>query len=197
MPKIEVEEADLLASRQLSTLVGKMMQNPKARRKVLEARKEVEPEAVIPELDAARPVESAVAEVSAKFDKFVEAQEKRDAEREAEAKRRAFQDEWNEKREGLRASGYTDAGITAIEKLAEEKGIPDLEVAAAYFDRLNPPAMPVQSSGLGMFGIGEPQKDDSGLVKKLMDSKGEDEGALRELIGEALTEVRGPGQVRR
>ena len=67
MPQIELDEAQYaeLARvpeyRSVFEMISGIMKNPKARKKLLEARKEADPNAVIPELDAAAPL---VAEIS-------------------------------------------------------------------------------------------------------------------------------------
>ena len=54
-----------------------------------------------------------------------------------------FSSGWERQRRTLRDGGWREEGITAVEKLAQERGIPDLEVAAAFFEKQNPPAQPV------------------------------------------------------
>lgn len=59
------------------------------------------------------------------------------------------QAEWmkNEQYASLRAQGYTDEGIDAIKKIMSDRKIDDVEVAAAYFDKQNPP-QPAIPNGL-------------------------------------------------
>lgn len=51
------------------------------------------------------------------------------------------QSDWekNEALASLRAQGYTEEGVEAIKKLMTDRKINDPEVAAALFDKLNPP----------------------------------------------------------
>lgn len=45
----------------------------------------------------------------------------------------------NEAISGLKAQGYTEEGVDAIKKIMKDRNINDAEVAAALFDKLNPP----------------------------------------------------------
>ena len=58
MPMIEVDEVQLQADRKLRTTVENWFKNPKARRKILEAQKLINPEEKIPELDEPDPIEA-------------------------------------------------------------------------------------------------------------------------------------------
>src|SRR5215469_17452183 len=102
MPNIEVDETEFLNNRKLSELVGKMLKNPEARRRVLEAQKIIDPNTVIPEIDSAKPVHDAVTALGDKFDKaLAEIREERTKEKE-------------EKRlEELRANGARGSSFSA------------------------------------------------------------------------------------
>lgn len=71
--------------------------------------------------------------------------------------------EWNkqEKLLALRKAGYTDEGLAKIQEIAATKGIADLDVAAAYFDKTNPVAkarvdgVSQQNFGNDIFGLQE------------------------------------------
>lgn len=80
--------------------------------------------------------------------------------------------EWakQEKFSNLRKQGYTDEGISKIEEIMQAKGINDPEVAAAVFDKTNPPAkpkLPGMSSptfGSDIFGAQGASKEDLELL---------------------------------
>jgi hypothetical protein len=192
MPKIEVEESDLLASAQTVKAVQAMLANPKARSLLLNAQKIINPNAVIPEIDAKAPIEAEIAkerEARLALEKRLDDEK---AANEAAAKTRSFKDKWEADKADLRRQGYTDEGVSKIEKLAEERGIPSLEAAAALFDKLNPPAtVAAPSGGIGGWDLFQPAAEEDTNMKKLLESKGEDNMALNSMINSALTEVRG------
>ena len=55
MPMIEVDEEEFRRNSLLTATVNKWMQNPKSKRKLLEAHRAFDPKAEIPELDAPDP----------------------------------------------------------------------------------------------------------------------------------------------
>ena len=113
------------------------------------------------------------------------------AERASSAKVNEFASQWNGAKAQLqRERGYTAEGIAEIEKLAQERGIPDLEAAAALFDRLHPPPEPVQPAGIGSFNFFEPTEKDGEDMKKLLESRGESEQVVMKMAREALNDFR-------
>ena len=58
MPMVEVDELQLQQNTKLRTTVEGWLRNPKAKRKILEAQKLVDPKADIPELDEPDPIEA-------------------------------------------------------------------------------------------------------------------------------------------
>lgn len=198
MPQIELDEAQYaeLARvpeyRSVFEMITGIMKNPKARKKLLEARKEADPNASIPELDAAAPIN---AEISAVREELAATRKELSDDktaRETAKKLANLESQWERGRAELRTQGYTDEGITAIEALMEKEGIASHAAASAYYDRLNPPAEPISpSSGrLGIFDA--PAKDD--VMRMLHD--GNDEGFLKETVSQTLGEIRAPGRRR-
>ena len=189
----EVDETEFLNSQTVIRTVNAMMNDPKARKLVQQAQKIVNPNVVIPELDAAEPVlteMTALREENAKLAKRMDLEKE---ERENSARIASFTQSWEAKKSGLRQRGYTDEGITAIEALAEERGIVDLEAASALFDRLHPPAEladPTSFNSFTMFENGTTNED----FKKLLEAQGDDSVAERNMINAALAEVRGQGR---
>lgn len=187
MPMIEIDEneyRDLMQTKALKTTVEQMMANPAARRKLLEARKAVDPNAAIPELDAAAPVEAAVTEVKTEFAALRKELAEEKAEREKEKNLNALNSRWEKGRADLRAQGYTDEGIAEIEKVMEAEGIANHAAAAAYYDRLHPPAEPVVPTSNKFDIFAAPKKDD--VMKLLHD--GDDDGFLNTVIAEVRAE---------
>jgi hypothetical protein len=187
---IEVSEEQFLAGQQVSNFVKTAMGNPKARKLLNEVQKIVDPTVVVPK-DYQDEVLEEVNKVKAETQVLADQIKKDKEDREAADRLQKFQASWLSAKNSLASSGYTQEAITEIEKLAQEKGIPDLDVAAAYFDRLHPPAEPVQSGGIGSWDLFQPNTEEKGFVTKMLESHGQDEGALRQEINAALAEVRG------
>lgn len=192
MPKVEIDEAELLASQQVVQAVNQMMANPKSRQLLLHARKTADPNASVPEVDAMAPVVG----VLENFKKELAAErEERAKERQADEERRRIEQatrQVEEVRGRLKASGWTADGIAAVEKLAEERGIFDLEAAAALHEKMNPPPPPAEPNGMGSWGFfeGADQEGSDKFVKAMLESGGDDEGALGREVRSALTDYR-------
>jgi len=187
----EVDEQEYLASVGVVQAVQSMLKHPEARKLVLKAQKTVNPNAVIPEIDAAAPLANELAGVTKRLDDIAASIAADKAARDAEAKVNEFATAWGKQKAKLRDAGYYDDAIEAIEKLAQERGIPDLEAAAALHEKLHPPASPASPSGFGTWNFLEPTEKEGEFTKKLLETKGDDDGALRSEINKALADVRG------
>ena len=195
----QVEEAELLALQGVTGTLNQMLAHPDSRKLVLQARKIVAPHAPIPELDVAAPVQKELAEMRKLLADDAAA---RKAERDdAETRRITDQFATNVQRQKaqLRAAGWTDQGIADVETFALERGVPDLEVAASHYEKLHPPAEPVRSTGSGSWGFFDngAAEDDGAFVKAMIETRGDDEGALNREIQAALADVRGSQPTRR
>lgn len=191
MAKAEIDETELLANRQVVEAMQKMLANPKSRELVLKAQKVVNPDAVIPEIDARAPLESALDEIRKELAKDREDRAKERDEAVAAKKREEFTAGWERQKQALRTQGYTDEGLKKIEEHAEKEGIPSLRAAAADWEKLNPSPPPAQPTGGIPFDIFNPPENDAAELKALMDSRGDDPMALNKLIGKSLAEARG------
>ena len=190
MPMIEVDETEFINNKQLKELVGSMLKNPEARRRVLEAQKIVKPDTAIPELDAAKPVQDAVAALGTKFDEALkEIREEREKEKE-DARMAKLQTRWRDGQNFLREHGYNEEGIKKVEELMEARGIASHEDAAKIFEFDNPPSPPATPAGSGSFNLFEVQ-DKGDDFKELLASKGNSESVLRKMTDAAIAEVRG------
>ena len=200
MATVQIEESDLIAKNNLASHFGKLMSNPKARKLVQQATKEVDPTAVIPEIDSQTEVLGEVAAVRAEIAAMKKADEDRRTQDESDKRLQAFQNSWNGQKDKLRSQGWQDEGITAVETLAQERGLVDLEAAAALFEKIHPPSNPVSPAtlGLGGFDLMTPPENDAkdieALVKSYGDSRSDDNTALSHLINAALTDVRSGGR---
>lgn len=191
---VEIDEFELLNLRGVNEVVSAMLANPQARPLVLRARKIQDPKAAIPEIDAAAPMHSAVQAVQKEIADWRKEQAERDQKTEAEAVTRKFQENWERQKDALRAQGWRSDGIAEIEKFALERGVADLELAAAGYEKLHPPSEPA-TSGFGSWDFFTPSEgDQKDFISKMMESRGDDEGALRAETHKALTEFRSQQQ---
>ena len=192
MRTIEVDEATLAKNQQLVGLINKMLAHPEARKKVMAAHKDVDPTVVIPEIDAAKPLDDAMAAITKRMDDFMADQEKRAKDREDAERKATFVTNFEKGRAGLRAAGVTDEGITAVEALMEKHGIIDHEIGWAAFSKLNPeptPLPPAPNFGFnGLFDSSDKNPDE--FLKAMHASRGLDEAALDRRIHEVITETR-------
>ncbi len=187
---IEVDELEHQNQQQLTRLYGSMMQDPKSRELLTKAAKIVNPKAVTPELDAKEEVYAEIRARDEKIDALTARLDADKAEREQATQLQTFQQSWEQKRGSLRKLGYTDDGIEKIEQLAQERGIVDLEAAAALFDRMNPPQQVTPSSGFAPFDTFNPSDRDNENFKALMEAKGDDPMVENKMIREALDDYR-------
>ena len=193
----QVDETEFLNAQNVVAAVNEMLANKEARTMLLKARKTANPNVSIPEIDAAAPVQSEISELRKVL---AEQAEERKREREEAAAARALeaQQRTYEKQErALRDAGLREEGIAEIKKHALERGIPDLEVAAAHWEKLHPPADVVQPSGSGSWSFLDGAPDDDTFVKAMIASKGEDEVALNKEISATLKEFRSQQAARR
>lgn len=186
----EIDEDEYTAAQGVIAAVSKIASNPKAKKLMQQARKLAEPDAIIPDLDTDDLVSTAVGEVKSELAKWREEMAADRKAQQEEAARAKFAKGWNEQKDLLRGEGYFEETITEVEKLAQERGIPDLEAAALLHRKLHPPADVNDAFSGQSYNFFEPKEDEKSYVKALMESKGEDEGALRGEINAALRESR-------
>ena len=187
---IEVDEAEFLRSEELRKTVEKMLAHPKARRKILEARKEFDPNAVIPELDQAKPVEDALSAVTKQIDDLKKELSEKETKSAHDRKLEDLNTRFAAGRAALKKQKWTEDGIKALEELMEKNGIVDHEIGVAYFEKLHPPQTPVTPNGSGSWNFLDVPKEGDDDIKSLIASKGENEPLLRKMTNEALMEVR-------
>jgi len=192
MPMIEIDEAELKNYQNLTGFLDRALKNPATRRKILEAQKTLDPNAVIPEIDAAAPLAAELDTVRSEAKALREEMAADRAKREEDARMATLTTKWNKGRELLENAGYTAEGIQRIEKLMEEEGIASHAVALSHYERLNPPPAPVNPASVGFTLLDNIQAGGSDdYVKALMESKGKDNGALDQQVRATLNEFRG------
>ena len=190
MPKVEVDEDELVASRKLTSLVSAMMKNPKAKLKLQEAVKEHDPSYVTPELDSQRAVQEPIDELRKELAAERKAREDEKAEREKQEKLRALDGQVESGFAQLRRDGYTQEGLAEVRKIMDEKGILDPAIAAAYFEKLHPPPTVVTPVGaIGSWNFTD-TSDGSDDVKKLLETQGRSEPLADKMAMAALADVR-------
>ena len=197
MPMVEVDEVQLQQSHKLKQTVENWLKNPKAKRKILEAQKLVDPKADIPELDEPDPIEALRAESTKEIADLKKQIEEDKANRERDGRLAQLQTLKDNGIKRLREQRYTDDGIKAVEKIMEEKGILDPLDAAAIFERDHPPQAPVQQTGSGGWNFGELPASTDDADEKYVDQllkagkNGISDGALMQRVGNTINEVRG------
>lgn len=165
MPMVEIDESELAALQgAYKTLNGMYTKN----------RLETEKLAKATFGDKIRTSEDDAAPILEPYKNRIEAMEKWKTDLEKSQKN--WQE--NEQITTLRNQGYTEEGVEAIKKLMKDRNLPDPEVAAALFDKLNPP-QPSIPNGLqsNNWNFGATNDDD---LKELF--KDEEAWADREAI---------------
>lgn len=193
MPKmVEVSEEDLMRDKNLRAQVERILSNPDARLLVEQAAKIVDPQAKTPTLDQRKVVEEPISALRKEMTDFIAAQNKDREEREAKSKRDEISNQVSSGLGRLRASGWTDEGVKGVEKIMEEKGILDVDIAAAYFEKQHPPQAPVKSGGAGAWNFMDLPTDSSDAdLKKMVENRGQHEGLIDKMAMDALAEIRG------
>lgn len=199
MALTEVDETELLRLRRLGETVGAMTKSPSAKRKLLEALKDIRPDdPSVKELERPDPVEQRfdeLAKANAELRKQVEDDK---SERERSAKLDDIKRQQDDGFAKLRQARWTDDGIAKVKAVMEEQGILNVEIAAKWIEsQLPPPSEPVMPGGHGAWNFQDSLTDGDVDLKKLIESKGENEGLLRKMAGEAILEVRGQSGARR
>jgi len=193
MANVEVDEVDLQRLRKQDQTVHALLANPKAKRKILEAYKDVVPDAKIPELEIEEAAKAPVMELQKQVSELQKKLDDDKAEREKEAKLSALTNSVESGIAKLRRDGWTDDGIAEVRKLMDERGIIDPEIAAAYYEKQHPPQAPATPSGVGGWNFMEPAADEDAYVKAITASKSaaeNDQLVMRE-AAKALQEFRG------
>jgi hypothetical protein len=188
MPLVEVEDNVLAALRehkiahtdrtaqiaptaQAAAEWQKILGNAETRPEGLRLWKKLNPDAVIPELDAAKPYDDRLSAFEKKFDDFLTAQT---TEREEAAKKRAeadANDTVSKGRSWLRGQKkLDDEGVKGVEDIMTEFGIPNYEVAYSHWHAQQPPepaTLPQSTIGrdLNWFKAQENQPDHALMLK--------------------------------
>ena len=196
---VEISEEDLLRHRQLAEVAGAINKHPQGKLLLQQATKLVYPNAKTPDLDAAVTDYNRGTAIDQKLAEMDQRWANEKAERDLTEKRNKIIADYENGFNDLRKSGYTDAGITEIKKIMEEKGILDHSIAAAYFDKVHPPQN-ITTPHMGAWNFMGDAQDDDIELKKLMETaspRGLNEGVVDSLARNALSDVRGQPPMKR
>ena len=185
----EIDEVELQRYRTLETTVQGLLKNPKSRRKLLEAQREANPNLAIPELDANKPVEDEITKLRSELEEDRKLRAKERDDEKAEANKKELNSKWEEGRLFARSNGYNEDGLKALEDFMQKEGVFSHRIGMAAFEKEHPQEQIIASSTDWNF-FEKPEGDGSDLMTKLMDSKGEDDGILRKMTQQALTDTR-------
>lgn len=193
MPNVEIDEVELLRLKRQDQTVHALMANPKAKKKIFEAYKEHDPNARIPELEIEEAAKAPVAALETQVSELKKQIDEDKAEREKQAKLNVLTNTVETGMANLRRAGWTDEGLVEVNKLMEERGIIDPEIAAAYYEKQHPPQTPIKPSGVGGWNFGEVPEDSDAYSKALLASKNaaDNEALVMREAGRALDEFRG------
>jgi hypothetical protein len=192
---VEVDEEDFLRMQKLQQTIGAVMSNPKAAVLAEQATKLVFPDARTPNIEqqALRDQEqSGLLETVKGLKKDLDDER---AERERVTKINDLNSKVEKGISELRAEGWTVAGIEGVRKIMEETGVLDPHDAAGIFARRNPPQDLVTPGGSSSWNFMEPPPDDQADLKKLIESRGQNDQIVDKMARGALADMR--GQARR
>lgn len=193
MAKIEVDETEYAKLQNVTNVMNRMLSNPESRKRVLEAHKIMNPNAIVPEIDSAKPLNDAIAAIADEVKKVAKSVEDDKVEREQVARRAEFDNKWSAGKAQARKAGYTDEGLKALEEYMAEKGVLDHEVAMPSFERTHPLPAPVASSRQD-FDAFQAISDTNADMKRLVETQGQDPSTVRNLVSKTLADVRSGGR---
>jgi hypothetical protein len=192
MAKIEVDEEQYnLGMRTLATM-RRIASNPKNARALEAMHKEVDPNVSTPLSDADKVANERVTGLEKQI---ADMKKEHDDERKKVEEERAqgvLKSKWEQGREKLHDQGFSYEAIDKLEKeIMEPKGIVDHEVAAAYWEKTNPPPPPAMPGGVGAWNFLEtPPEDKDSDIKRLIDSRGNSDVLTDKMAREALNDFR-------
>ncbi len=187
---VEITEEEYNRLKGVADLAARIHANPKGRILLEEAHRTVNPKAPTPAIEEAQLSAAPLNEVQKQIAELTSLVTKKFNDDETREKLGTLARQQEEGFSRLREQRYTDEGIAKIRELMTEKGILDPEIAAAYFDRINPPS-PITPTGSNSFNLVEAFNDESDkALQELMSSQGNSESALNKLVQESLNDFR-------
>ena len=172
MPLHEVEESELQVLRNSKLLLDRFGADPRTRAKLMELVKIINPNVVIPEVDAKTEVLKEVEVARKELADFKKQVEDEKAEATKQKSKAELDRMIADGRAKLHGDGYTDEGITAIEKLMNERGIANYDAAAALWEKEQPKIEPVTPTDFGKaWNFAKPDEKDEDHKLLLKDPK--------------------------
>ncbi len=189
MPELDVLEIQRLQKQDKTLLT--LMGNPKAKKKIFEAYKEVNPDARIPELEMEEAARAPVVALEKTVDELKAQLAAEKSEREKAEKLAQLSGSVEKGMSKLKQAGWFDEDLKKVRELMDERGILDVDIAAAYYEKQNPPAEIATPRGHGGFNFVENVQEGEKDLKQLLDTKGNSEVLADKMAREALNEFRG------
>lgn len=190
MPKVEIDEAEYAALKQVAGFQQAALSNKKAREHIMRAQKIVHPEIAVPEIDAPEAVLGEVGKLAETVSALTkrlddDAAARREAEQKAEIDRRIA-----EGRNAAHKAGYVGDTLAALEKLMTDEGIASYEAGMALYEKRNPVAE-VVTPRAGRFEIMQPNLNPANdLVKDFFTGKISEQQYDANAIAAAIKEAR-------
>lgn len=190
---VEVDEAELLRLRKNQDTIGALLKHPGARKRLAAAVKEILPDDTLAkEADQVDPVQARFDELAQQNAKLAKQIEDDKTKREQDATVAGLQAKRDAGIAKLRDAKWTEDGIRKVISVMEEKGILDVEIAANWVESQMPPQNPVTPGGSGGWGfLDSPAAESDDFVKKLIESKGENEALISRQAHDAIADIRG------
>ena len=190
MAKIEVEEGEYAQLQALRGVASKIVANPAARKRLEEAHKMVDPNAATPTLDADAALTTPIREVEKNLSEQIAALKKEREDEKRQATLDAIVARQNDGLQRLRRAGYTDEGVTKIQKLMEDKGLLDVDDAVAIWERSNPPPLPSTPSAGGAWNFTDMTGQADKSIEDMLKTQGKNDQIVDRMALDILNEVR-------
>lgn len=190
---VEIDETQLTSLQNTAKIVQGLLKNPKTRRKVLEAYKEYDPTAAVPELDVTEPVVERMNQLEGAVIEFMK-KEREDREKDkTESQLERMRAQAESGRRMLVERGYTAEGITKLEEFRNQKGLVDYNDAVRLYELDNPPpSVSEPTSGMNFFDMMHNDVSaENDFNKRLHDSLGQDDSAVDRMARQAIADMRG------
>jgi hypothetical protein len=166
-------DTELKKAKPSHALLEKLGMNPKTRLGVQRLIKEVEPDRIIPELDAAQPVLDEMKALREQLAERDKKEQEREAKRADDEEKRETARRLESGRALLRGKGYQKEGIEKIEAIMVERNIPDYDAAMALWERDQPKDNPAIPSSLNRsWDFLMPGEDDKDTIAAVSLPKG-------------------------
>ncbi len=193
MPMVEVDEAELLEARRMRGVLAKITADPKRKARLELLHKEVDPSVPTPTNDMLTPIDDAVSAVSKEMADLRKQLADEKAETERQRNLAALSGRVDSGLADLKRAGWMDEGIAKVKAIMEEKGLLDVDDAVAIFERRNPPPAPIAPGGSGAWNFMDDAAtgDADADIKKMIETKGNSEALLNQMVNKTLLEVRG------